>query len=213
MEKSQRSAPLWRVENSRFAGTCPFIHPTAMAHDAKPKAESEDQNLGKTKKALDNDSDYDSAEDDDFQEDDAISNESSDEEAGPSRKKGKKEDLDSGDEVTIVKAKKKRKGVEQEGQEDLILTRSQKRAKYLTSLFRLTLTFRAEEGKAAPQAPLKQDKPEDLDALWKQLNDKKSGDHASTSSQVKLQSDTIKIKRTYEFAGQVVTYYILCYDY
>jgi hypothetical protein len=184
-----------------------------MAHEAKPKAESEDQNPGKTKKALDNDSDYDSAEDDDFQEDDAISNESSDEEGAPLPTKGKKEDLDSGDEVTIVKAKKKRKGVEEEGQEDVILTRSQKRAKYLTSLFRITLTFRAEEGKVAPQAPLKQDKPEDLDALWKQLNEKETKDPASTSSQVKLQSDMIKIKRTYEFAGQVVTYYIPRYDY
>jgi len=59
---------------------------------------------------------------------------------------------------------------------------------------------------------LKQDKPEDLDALWKQLNEKKIEEHVATENQVKVQSDMIKIKRTYEFAGQVVTYYVLCND-
>jgi hypothetical protein len=78
----------------------------------------------------DADSDYDSEEDADFQEDDAISNASSDESDTPKRKNVKDVNLDSGDEVTIAKQKKKRKQAEPEA-EGLILTRSQKRAKYL----------------------------------------------------------------------------------
>jgi hypothetical protein len=76
--------------------------------------------------ANDADSDYDSADDGDFQEDDAVSNGSSDESDAPVTRKAKDKDLESGDEATISKPKKKRKDAENE---DLILTRAQKRAK------------------------------------------------------------------------------------
>ena len=82
----------------------------------------------KTKKTPDDaDSDYDSEDDADFQ-DDAISNSSSDESDAPKRSKAADKDLDSGDEVTISKRKKKRKEVE--NNDDLILTRAQRRSKY-----------------------------------------------------------------------------------
>jgi len=77
----------------------------------------------------DGDSDYDSAEDADFQDsDDALSHGSSEDEAEPQLvKRGKDQELDSGDEATIAKqAKKKRKSATTD---DLILTRAQKRAK------------------------------------------------------------------------------------
>jgi hypothetical protein len=84
-------------------------------------------NVNISGRAGDDDSDYDSAEDADFREsDDALSNSSSeDEEEAKVVKRRKDKDIDSGDEATI--AKKKRKEV---GTEDLILTRAQKRTKY-----------------------------------------------------------------------------------
>ena len=75
----------------------------------------------------DADSDYDSADDADFQEDDAVSNSESDEFDAPGKVEAKDQELESGDEATISKPKKKRKDI---GNEDLILTRAQKRAKY-----------------------------------------------------------------------------------
>lgn len=81
--------------------------------------------------ADDADSDYDSQDDADFQDDDGMSKSSSDESDAPVRRKGKDKNLDSGDEATINKRKKKRKDVE--ANEDLILTRSQKRSKYFYS--------------------------------------------------------------------------------
>jgi len=72
------------------------------------------------------DSDYDSAEDDDFNGDDDFSNSSSDESNAPNRSKRKDKNLDSGDEATIETRKKRRK--DDDG--DLILTRAQRRAKY-----------------------------------------------------------------------------------
>ena len=72
-------------------------------------------------------SEYDSEDDADFQDDDGISNSSSDESDVPMRRKGKAEKPDSGDEATVNKRKKKRKDTE--GKDDLILTRSQKRSK------------------------------------------------------------------------------------
>jgi len=81
------------------------------------------------KASKDDDSDHDSEEDADFQEDDAISNASSDESGAPKPTKRGEKDLDSGDEVTIAKAKKKRKPAEPAEAEELILTRALKRAK------------------------------------------------------------------------------------
>jgi len=84
-----------------------------------------------TNTARDQDSEYESAEDADFHDSDAFSNSSSDESEAPRRKKNTTDkDLDSGDEVTIAKQKKRRKGNETD---DLILTRAQKRAKYISS--------------------------------------------------------------------------------
>lgn len=55
------------------------------------------------------------------------------------------------------------------------------------------------------RGPVEQDKPEDLDALWKQLNSKSDEKPANAAALPSSTSDTIKIKRTYEFAGQLVT--------
>jgi len=76
-------------------------------------------------------SEYDSEDDADFQDDDGMSISSSDESDVRIRRKGKDENLDSGDEATISKRKKKRKDIE--GKDDLILTRSQKRSKSFCS--------------------------------------------------------------------------------
>jgi hypothetical protein len=81
------------------------------------------------KAAADGDSDYDSAEDDDFRDSDTISNSSCEKSDAPKRGKAIVKDLDSGDEVTI--AKRKKKGGEPEA-DDLILTRAQKRARYIS---------------------------------------------------------------------------------
>ena len=86
----------------------------------------------KRKTADEADSDYDSADDADFQDDDALSNSESDESDVPKLRKKNDKDLDSGDELTIAKQKKKRKDVETD---DLILTRAQKRAKYIRQPF------------------------------------------------------------------------------
>jgi len=82
----------------------------------------------KTKAINDGDPDYESAEDTDFKDSDAFSDSSSDEWEAPKRKKNADKGLDSGDEVTIAIQKKKRKETETD---DLILTRAQKRAKYV----------------------------------------------------------------------------------
>ena len=86
--------------------------------------------MSDTKAARDQDSEYESAEDADFHDSDAFSNSSSDESDVPKRKKKTEKDLDSGDEVTIAKQKKRRNGADTG---DLILTRAQKRAKYIPS--------------------------------------------------------------------------------
>ena len=86
--------------------------------------------MSDTKAARDQDSDYESAEDADFHDSDAFSNSSSDESDVPKRKSKTEKDLDSGDEVTIAKQKKRRRGPDAD---DLILTRAQKRAKYIPS--------------------------------------------------------------------------------
>lgn len=68
------------------------------------------------------------------------------------------------------------------------------------------LTSRAEEVKPQTQAPVAQDKAEDLDALWKKLNEKPAIETTVPTSNTTISTDeTIKIKRTYEFAGQTVT--------
>lgn len=70
----------------------------------------------------------------------------------------------------------------------------------------MVLTSRAEEIKAQEKAPVVQDKVEDLDALWKKLNEKPAIETTVPSSNITMSADeTIKIKRTYEFAGQTVT--------
>jgi hypothetical protein len=59
------------------------------------------------------------------------------------------------------------------------------------------------------RAPVEQDKPEDLDELWTKLNskgDKKPDANATAASST---SDTIKINRSYEFAGHLVTYFLM----
>jgi hypothetical protein len=81
---------------------------------------------------VDRESDYDSEEDADFQDSDEFSNSSSDESDMPKRIKGADKDLDSGDEVTIAKQKKRRKGPEAD---NLILTRAHKRAKYVSPVW------------------------------------------------------------------------------
>ena len=56
------------------------------------------------------------------------------------------------------------------------------------------------------KAPIEQDKPEDLDALWKQLNEKPAIETTAPVSNTAVSTEeTIKIKRTYEFAGQTIT--------
>jgi hypothetical protein len=79
--------------------------------------------------AVDEDSDYDSEEDPDFHDSDAFSEGSSDGEDAPRLRKGEHKDLDSGDETTISKSRKRRKGTGDANGEDLILTRAQKRTK------------------------------------------------------------------------------------
>ena len=70
----------------------------------------------------------------------------------------------------------------------------------------MVLTNRAEKGKAQEKAPVAQDKAEDLDALWKKLNEKPAIETTVSASNITASADeTIKIKRTYEFAGQTVT--------
>ena len=87
--------------------------------------------MGVKTAACDQDSEYESADDADFRDSDAFSNSSSDGSDVPREKTNKTDkDLDSGDEVTIAKHKKRRKGNETD---DLILTRAQKRAKYISS--------------------------------------------------------------------------------
>jgi hypothetical protein len=49
------------------------------------------------------------------------------------------------------------------------------------------------------------DKPEDLDAVWKQFNAKPDTD-STKFSPLSNEGETIKIRHTYEFAGQVVAY-------
>jgi hypothetical protein len=56
-----------------------------------------------------------------------------------------------------------------------------------------------------------QDKPVDLDALWEQLKSKPTEDAPTSSSAPVETTDIVKIKRTYEFAGQVVTYIALVF--
>jgi hypothetical protein len=84
----------------------------------------------KVEAIVDRDSEYESVDDADFKDSDAFSNSSSDESDMPKQKKKADKDLDSGDEVTIAK-QKRRKGRETD---DLILTRAQKRAKYSLNL-------------------------------------------------------------------------------
>ena len=52
---------------------------------------------------------------------------------------------------------------------------------------------------------MEQDKPEDLDALWKQVNSKAVVEITAVATTSTPLGDTVKIKRSYEFAGQIVT--------
>jgi hypothetical protein len=65
---------------------------------------------------------------------------------------------------------------------------------------------RADEVKAVIKGPIEQDKPEDLDGLWKLLNSKPAVETTSVAATSTPSIDTVKIKRSYEFAGQLVTY-------
>ena len=76
--------------------------------------------------ARDEDSEYNSEEDGDFNEDNVISNSSSDESDVPKTKKVKSKRLDEGDLAIISVAGDK----SQAERGDLILTRAQKRRKY-----------------------------------------------------------------------------------
>ena len=84
----------------------------------------------KRRTADDEDTEYDSSEDTAFQDDDAISNSSSDESEAAEQKDVGDKDLDSGDEVTIAKRRKRKDS----NVDDLILTRAQKRAKYFSTI-------------------------------------------------------------------------------
>ena len=53
---------------------------------------------------------------------------------------------------------------------------------------------------------MEQDKPEDLDALWKQVNSKPVVETTAVATTSTPLGDTVKIKSAYEFAGQFVTY-------
>ena len=66
--------------------------------------------------------------------------------------------------------------------------------------------FRSDDSKAVVKGPVEHDKPKDLDALWKQLNSKPVVEAAAVTSVSAPICDTVKIMRTYEFAGQLVTY-------
>jgi hypothetical protein len=66
---------------------------------------------------------------------------------------------------------------------------------------------RADEAKPVIKGPIGEDKPEDLDELWKQLNSKPAAETTSVALTSAPSSDTVKIKRSYEFAGQLVTYF------
>ena len=59
---------------------------------------------------------------------------------------------------------------------------------------------------AVAKGPVQLDKPEDLDALWTQLNAKTTVESSTTMTASVPTTDTVKIKRSYEFAGQVITY-------
>lgn len=87
-------------------------------------------NDNKVEATVDRDSEYESADDANFQDSDVFSNSSSDESDLLKQKKKADKDLDSGDEETIAK-QKRRKDRETD---DLILTRAQKRAKYFLSI-------------------------------------------------------------------------------
>jgi len=65
---------------------------------------------------------------------------------------------------------------------------------------------RAEEVATKPATNViqKEDNPEQLDAVWKQLN-ATPGNGASFSASTTPATNMVKIKRTYEFAGQIVT--------
>jgi hypothetical protein len=83
-------------------------------------------------KVKDGESDYQSEEDEDFK-DEAFSDGSSDESESAKRRKAKPQEVDSGDEATIRTRKSKRRNVEG----DEILTRAQKRARYVRRVSRL----------------------------------------------------------------------------
>jgi len=53
---------------------------------------------------------------------------------------------------------------------------------------------------------IEQDKPEDLDELWRQLNSKPAVETTAVAATSTPSGDTVKIKSAYEFAGQFVTY-------
>ena len=76
------------------------------------------------------DSDYDSGEDADFHDSDVSSEGSSDEPDAPQPRGGPGQDLDSGDDATISKSRKRRKVAADTNADDPILTRAQKRGRY-----------------------------------------------------------------------------------
>jgi len=76
------------------------------------------------------DSDYDSGEDADFHDSDGSSEGSSDESDAAPARRGADQDLDSGDEATISKRRKRRKVAADTNADDPRLTRAQKRGKY-----------------------------------------------------------------------------------
>lgn len=62
-----------------------------------------------------------------------------------------------------------------------------------------------QETKAADKPVPKDDKPEELDEVWKKLNAEPNVTTSVARTESIVTEDTVKIKRTYEFAGQVVT--------
>ena len=62
-----------------------------------------------------------------------------------------------------------------------------------------------QETKAAAKLVPREDEPEKLDEVWKKLNAEPNITTSVAGTESIVTGDTVKIKRTYEFAGQVVT--------
>jgi hypothetical protein len=53
---------------------------------------------------------------------------------------------------------------------------------------------------------MEKDKPEDLDALWEQISSNPAAQSTATTNIATSTNESVKIRRSYEFAGQLVTY-------